>query len=88
MIRQCIFKHTQQDTHPNTTAHPCCLLALNIHDCCFGYSKQVLYSRAALFKFVLRVVRDVDKAENGFAVTFIIVQSYAEELETDILEQG
>ena len=40
------------------------------------------------FKFLLRVVRDVDKPENGCAVAFIIVQSYAEELETDILEQG
>ena len=41
------------------------------------------------YKFLLQVVRDVDKAEIGFAVTFIIVQSnYAEELETDILEQG
>ena len=39
-------------------------------------------------KFLLRVVRDVDKAENGCAVTLIIVQLYAEELETDILEQG
>ena len=38
--------------------------------------------------FLLRVVRDVDKAEIGLAVTFIIVQSYTEELETDILEQG
>ena len=40
------------------------------------------------FKFLLRVVRDVDKPENGCAVAFIIVQSYAEELEKDILEQG
>ena len=38
---------------------------------------------------VLGVVRDVDKAEItvSFAVTFIIVQSYEEELETDMLEQ-
>ena len=48
----------------------------------------VLYCPAALSKFLLRVVRDVDKAEIGFADTFIIVQSYAEELGTDILEQG
>ena len=44
-------------------------------------------SRSYSFKF-LRVVRDVDKAENGCAVAFIIVQSYAEDFETDILEQG
>ena len=44
---------------------------------------KVIICRAAL-----RVVRDVDKAENCCGVTFIIVQSYAEELETDILEQG
>ena len=51
--------------------------------CCFEIN-----SRAALFEFLLRVVRDVDKAEIDFAVTLIIVQSYAEDLETDILEQG
>ena len=39
-------------------------------------------------QFLLRVVRDVNKAENGYAVAFIVVQSYAEELETDILERG
>ena len=39
-------------------------------------------------KFLLRVVRDVDKAENGCAVAFVIVQSYAEELGVGILEQG
>ena len=40
------------------------------------------------FKFLLRVVRDVDKAENSVADTLITVESYAEELETDILERG
>ena len=39
-------------------------------------------------KFLLRVVCDVDKAENGCAVAFVIVQSYAEELGVGILEQG
>ena len=49
---------------------------------------KVLYSRAVLFQFLLRVVRDVDKTENGCAVAFVLVQSYAEELEMDILERG
>ena len=49
---------------------------------------NVLYSQAALFQFLLRVVRDVDKAESGCAVAFIIIQSCAEELGTEILEQG
>ena len=55
---------------------------------CFAYSKQVLCSRAALLTFLLRVVRDVDKAEIGFAVTFIIVQSYSEESGMDIFERS
>ena len=42
----------------------------------------------SIVKFLLRVVRDVDKAEHGFAVAFIIVQSSAEELRMDILERG
>ena len=36
------------------------------------------------YKFLLRVVHDVDKAEIGCAVAFIIVQSYAEELGVDM----
>ena len=47
-----------------------------------------LYSQAALFKVLLRVVRDVDKAEKGCAVALIIVQSYVKVVEMDILERG
>ena len=46
------------------------------------------YYFSLTLKFLLRVVRDVDKDEISLADTFIIVQSYAEELGTDILEQG
>ena len=46
---------------------------------CKGRHPEGLVQRAALFQFLLRVVRDVDKAENGCAVAFVIVQSYAEE---------
>ena len=53
----------------------------------FGIFKVGLVQYGSYFKFLLRVGRDVDKAEIGCAVAFIIVQSYAEELEMDILER-
>ena len=53
--------------------------------CIFRVGLVVLSSCKQL---LLRVVRDVDKAENGCAVAFIIVQSYTEELGVDILERG
>ena len=56
-----------------------------------GYAHAQLFGDSATTadsKFLLRVVCDVDKAEISLADTCIIVQSYLEELGTDILEQG
>ena len=45
------------------------------------------YSVTTALHIQSRVVRDVDKAENGCEVGFIIVQSYAQELGVDIVER-
>ena len=74
----------QQDTPSYTTAHPCCLLALNIHN--FHYSYLAYSKYIGLVQFsssFLSVMWTKLKL-----VLLLLLSLYAEELQTDILEQG